>query len=65
MRDQGFKVILGFRRGRSWDKALEDGWVEGKTLLKQKKLLIKVLYFSTCFQMPARFCVAYGKIQFE
>ena len=30
MRDQGFKVILGLRKGRSWDKALEDGWVEGK-----------------------------------
>ena len=54
MRDQGFNVILGLRRGRSWDKALEDGWVEGKTLLKQKRLLNKALYFSICFQMPAR-----------
>ncbi|GIT08954.1 MAG: hypothetical protein CM1200mP30_25840 [Pseudomonadota bacterium] len=34
MRDQGFNVILGLRRGRSWDKALEDGWVEGKTLFE-------------------------------
>lgn len=33
MRDQGFNVILGLRKGRSWDKALADGWVEGETLL--------------------------------
>ncbi|MEO1839778.1 MAG: ketol-acid reductoisomerase, partial [Candidatus Lambdaproteobacteria bacterium] len=26
MRDQGFKVVLGLRKGRSWDKALADGW---------------------------------------
>ena len=32
MRDQGFKVIIGLRKGRSWDRALEDGWVEGVTL---------------------------------
>ena len=37
MRDQGFKVILGLRRGRSWDKALEDGWVEGKTLFETEE----------------------------
>ncbi|GIT09723.1 MAG: hypothetical protein CM1200mP30_33530 [Pseudomonadota bacterium] len=55
MRDLGFNVILGLRRGRSWDKAIEDGWVEGERLsLKQKRLLIKALYFSTCFQMPAK-----------
>jgi Ketol-acid reductoisomerase len=34
MRDQGFKIILGLRKGRSWEKALEDGWVEGKTLFE-------------------------------
>ena len=32
MRGQGFKVIIGLRKGRSWDKALEDGWIEGKDL---------------------------------
>jgi ketol-acid reductoisomerase len=32
MRDQGFKVLVGLRKGRSWDKALEDGWEEGKNL---------------------------------
>ena len=30
MRDQGYNVILGLRRGLSWDKALSDGWLEGE-----------------------------------
>ncbi|SVC95252.1 uncharacterized protein METZ01_LOCUS348106, partial [marine metagenome] len=34
MRDQGFKVVIGLRKGRSWDRALEDGWVEGETLFE-------------------------------
>ena len=32
MRDQGFDVIIGLRKGNSWDKAMLDGWEEGKTL---------------------------------
>jgi ketol-acid reductoisomerase len=32
MRDQGFDVIIGLRKGNSWDKAISDGWEEGKTL---------------------------------
>ena len=32
MRDQGFDVIIGLRKGNSWDKAILDGWEEGKTL---------------------------------
>ena len=32
MRDQGFNVIIGLRKGSSWDKAIADGWVEGETL---------------------------------
>ena len=34
MRDQGFNVILGLRKGASWDKALEDGWVAGENLFE-------------------------------
>ena len=34
MRDQGFNVILGLRKGASWVKALEDGWVAGKDLFE-------------------------------
>ena len=36
MRDQGFRVLLGLRKGRSWDKALEDGWEAGKNLFEME-----------------------------
>ena len=33
LRDNGFNVIVGQRKGgKSWEKALADGWVEGKNL---------------------------------
>ena len=33
LKDNGFNVIVGQRRGtRSWDKAVADGWVEGESL---------------------------------
>ncbi len=33
LRDNGFNVIIGQRKhSTSWDKAVRDGWVEGKTL---------------------------------
>lgn len=32
LRDNGVDTIIGVRRGKSWDLALEDGWVENKTL---------------------------------
>ena len=34
MRDQGFNVILGLRKGNSWDNAIEDGWVAGENLFE-------------------------------
>jgi ketol-acid reductoisomerase len=35
MRDNGINVIIGQRKGgKSWDKAIKDGWVEGKTLFE-------------------------------
>ena len=34
MRDQGFNVIIGLRRGSSWEKAAKDGWVEGENLFE-------------------------------
>ena len=34
MRDQGFDVILGLRKGESWDKAIRDGWLEGENLFE-------------------------------
>lgn len=32
LRDNGFNVIVGQRKGKSYDKAVADGWVPGKTL---------------------------------
>ena len=33
LRDNGFNVIVGQRKdSKSWDKAVEDGWVPGETL---------------------------------
>ena len=35
LRDNGFKVIVGQRKGsKSWDKAVNDGWVPGETLFE-------------------------------
>ena len=32
LRDNGFKVIIGQREGKSYDKAVKDGWAPGETL---------------------------------
>lgn len=32
LRDQGFNVILGLRKGRSWDQAVSEDWKEGENL---------------------------------
>ena len=35
LKDSGFSVIVGQRKGgRSWEKALADGWVEGRNLFE-------------------------------
>ncbi len=35
LKDNGFNVIVGQRKGgKSWDKAVNDGWVEGETLFE-------------------------------
>lgn len=35
LKDNGFNVIVGQRRGtRSWDKAVSDGWVDGENLFE-------------------------------
>ena len=35
LRDNGFNVIIGQRKGsKTWDKALADGWVPGETLFE-------------------------------
>ena len=35
LKDNGFRVIVGQRKGsRSWEKAVQDGWLEGETLFE-------------------------------
>ena len=34
LRDNGFNVIVGQRKGKTWNKAVADGWVPGKTLFE-------------------------------
>jgi len=37
LRDQGFNVIIGLRKGASWDKAVKEGWTEGKNLFSMEE----------------------------
>src|ERR687885_107028 len=39
MRDNGFNVIVGQRKGRTYDKAVADGWVPGETLFEIEEAL--------------------------
>ena len=34
LRDNGFNVIVGQRKGKTWDKAVADGWVPDETLFE-------------------------------
>jgi ketol-acid reductoisomerase len=37
LRDNNINVCLGLRKGPSWDKALEEGWTEGKDLFEMEE----------------------------
>ena len=39
MRDNGFKVIVGQRKGKTYDKAVAQGWVPGETLFEIEEAL--------------------------
>lgn len=42
LKDNGFNVIVGQRKNsKSWDKAVKDGWEEGKTLFEIEEALQK------------------------
>ena len=34
LRDNGLNVIIGVRKGSSWEAAVEDGWVPGENLFE-------------------------------
>ena len=39
MRENGFNVIVGQRKGKTYDKAVADGWVPGETLFEIEEAL--------------------------
>lgn len=41
LRDNGFNVIVGQRQGKTYDKAVADGWVPGKTLFSIEEAVQK------------------------
>ncbi|MBO0939784.1 ketol-acid reductoisomerase [Fibrella sp. HMF5335] len=41
MRENGFNVIVGQRKGKTYDKAVADGWVPGETLFEIEEALEK------------------------
>jgi ketol-acid reductoisomerase len=41
MRDNGFNVIVGQRKGKTYDKAIADGWIPGETLFEIEEALEK------------------------
>ncbi|AWV99900.1 ketol-acid reductoisomerase [Arcticibacterium luteifluviistationis] len=41
MRDNGLNVIVGQRKGKTFDKAVADGWVPGETLFEIEEALAK------------------------
>ena len=41
LRDNGFNVIVGQREGKTYDKAVADGWVPGKTLFSIEEAVQK------------------------
>ena len=42
LKDNGFNVIIGQRKdSKTWDKAIADGWVPGKTLFTIEEALEK------------------------
>ena len=43
LRDNGFNVIVGQRAGKTYDKAVADGWFRVNHCLELKKLARKVL----------------------
>jgi len=41
MKDNGLNVIVGQRKGKTYDKAVSDGWVPGETLFEIEEALEK------------------------
>ena len=51
LRDNGFNVIVGQRPGKTYEKAIADGWVPGETLFGIEEACEKVLSLCACCLM--------------
>lgn len=51
LRDNGFNVIVGQRQGKTYDKAVADGWVPGETLFGIEEACEKVRSLCACCLM--------------
>lgn len=49
LRDNGFNVIVGQRQGKTFDKAVADGWVPGETLFSLEEAAQKGTIIACCF----------------
>ena len=54
LRDNGFNVIVGQRQGKTYDKAVADGWVPGETLFSIEEANYVFVVGCSC-----DFCMAY------
>ena len=59
LRDNGFNVIVGQRQGKTYDKAVADGWVPGETLFSLKKLARSYYNYVFVVGCSCDFCMAY------
>ena len=53
LRDNGFNVIVGQRQGKTYDKAVEDGWVPGETLFGIEEACDKATIIMCLLSDPA------------
>lgn len=55
LRDNGFNVIVGQRKGsKTWDKAVQHGWVPGETLFEIEEAVKKGTIIQFLYQMRVR-----------
>ena len=57
LRDNGFDVTIGVRKGQSWDKALEDGWIENESLVSIEEAAEKGSIIQYLLSDAAQICL--------
>ena len=60
LRDNGFNVIVGQRPGKTYDKAVADGWVPGETLFGIEEACERatIIGLSRSILLQARHCIS-------